>query len=185
VTEGLVSPDRDARRRTDGTLELSSSCSWVFGDHCSVDYEIAVPAGTAVRADASGGDVVAEDLVSTLPVELESSGGDITVIDVATPELRVSSSGGDVDASGARADIVDADSSGGDVTLSLRTPPDRLDATSSGGDVELILPDETYRIDARSSGGDVNDQDVRTDPTSPRIVRARSSGGDVRIEARR
>jgi hypothetical protein len=185
VTEGLASPDRDARRRADGTLELSSSCSWLFGDSCSVDYEIAVPAGTAVRADASGGDVVAEDLVSTLPVELDSSGGDITVIDVTTPELRVSSSGGDVDASGARADIADATSSGGDVSLSLRTAPDRLDAVSSGGDVELVLPDETYRVDANASGGDVNDQDVRTDPSSPRIIRARSSGGDVRIEARR
>jgi hypothetical protein len=185
VTEGLRTPERDVRRRGDGTLALSSSCPILFSGNCDVDYEIAVPAGTAVRVDGNGGDVVAEDLVSTLAVDLDSSGGDISAIDVTAPELRLSSSGGDVDASGVRAGAVDAGSSGGDVSLSLRTPPDRLDATSSGGDVELVLPDEAYRIDATSSGGDVDDQDVRNDPSSPRIIRARSSGGDVRIEARR
>jgi hypothetical protein len=185
VTEGLVSPERDARRRSDGTLELSSSCSWVFGDSCAVDYEIAVPAGTAVHVDASGGDVVAEDLTSTLPVELESSAGDITAIDVAAPELRLSSSAGDVDASGVRAESVTAESSAGDVSLSLRSAPRRVDADSSAGDVELIVPDETYRIDASSSAGEVDDQAVRTDPASLRVIYARSSAGDVLIEARR
>jgi hypothetical protein len=185
VTEGLTSPSRAVERRPGGTLELSSSCSFVFGDSCEVDYEIAVPAGTAVRVDASGGDVVAEDLSSTVSIRLDASGGDISAVDVSTPELRLSSSGGDVDASGVRAGAVDADSSGGDVSLSLRTAPDRLEAASSGGDVELVLPDETYRIDASSSGGDVDDRDVRTDPSSPRTIRARSSGGDVTIEARR
>jgi len=185
VTEGLWTPEREVHRRGDGTLALSSSCPIVFGGSCDVDYEIAVPEGTAVRVDANGGDVVAEDLVSTLPVELESSAGDITAIDVTTPVLRLSSSGGDVDASGVRADTVNAESSAGDVSLSLRTAPDRVDVDSSGGDVELVLPDETYRIDASTSAGDVDDQDVRNDPSSPRIVRARSSAGDVTIEARR
>jgi hypothetical protein len=185
VTEGLRSPQRDVQRRADGTLALSSSCPVVIGGSCDVDYEIAVPAGTAVRVDANGGDVRAEDLVSTLPVELTSSGGDITASGVTAPELRLSSSAGDVDASGVRAGVVRAQSSGGDVSLSLRTPPDRLDAGSSAGDVEIVLPDETYRIDASTSAGDVDDRQVRNDPSSPRIVHARSSAGDVVIEARR
>jgi hypothetical protein len=187
VTEGLRSPERVARRRSDGTLELASSCPFLFSSNsnCDVDYEIAVPAGTAVRVDANGGDVVAEDLVSTLPVQLESSGGDITAVDVTAPELRLSSSAGDVEASGVRSEVVHAESSAGDVSLSLRTPPDRVEADSSAGDVELVLPDETYRVDASTSAGDVDDRQVRTDPQSPRIVVAHSSAGDVRIEARR
>jgi hypothetical protein len=184
VTESLVSPERDARRRSDGTLELSSSCSWVFGDNCEVDYEIAVPAGTSVRVDAIGGDVTAEDLTSSVPIELESSAGDITVTDVTAPELRLSSSAGDVDATGVRAGSVTADSSAGDVSLSLRSAPERVDVDSSAGDVDLVLPDETYRVDASSSAGDVDDRQVRNDPASPRLIRARSSAGDVRIEAR-
>jgi hypothetical protein len=184
VTEGLRSPDRNVRRRG-GTLELTSSCPILFGGSCDVDYEIAVPAGTAVRVDANGGDIVAEDLVSTLPVQLESSGGDITAIDVTAPELRLSSSAGDVEASGVRSEVVHAESSAGDVSLSLRTPPDRVEVDSSAGDVELVLPDETYRVEASTSAGEVDDRELRTDPESPRIVVAHSSAGDVRIEARR
>jgi hypothetical protein len=185
MTEGLRSPERAVRRRSGGTLELSSSCPIVFGGSCDVDYEIAVPPGTAVRVDANGGDVVAEDLVSTLPIQLESSGGDITVVDVTAPALRLRSSAGDVDARGVHADTVDADSSAGDVSLSLRSAPQRVDADSSAGDVELVVPDETYRIDARTSAGEVDDRAVRTDPSSPRSIHARSSAGDIRIEARR
>ena len=184
ITAGLSSPDTAVRRRDDGTLALSSSCPNLFGGSCDVDYEIAVPAGTAVRVDASAGDVTAEDLTSSVPIELDSSAGDITVTGVSAPELRLDSSAGDVDASGVRAAVVRADSSAGDVSLSLRTAPDRVEIESSAGDVDLVLPDETYRIDASASAGDVDDRRVRTDPDSPRVIRVRSSAGDVRIEAR-
>jgi hypothetical protein len=183
VTEGLGTPDRDAEQR-DGTLTLSSSCGFFF-DNCNVDYEIAVPADTSVRVDATAGDVHAEALTSTVPVELESSAGDVTAVDVSTPELRLSSSAGDVEARDVRAERVSAESSAGDVVLSLRTPPRRVDADSSAGDVEIVLPDEVYRVDASTSAGDVDNREVRTDPDSPRVVHARSSAGDVLVEARR
>ncbi len=185
VTEGLRSPDRDVEQAS-GTLRLSSSCGFLFGgDNCNVDYEIAVPAGTAVRVDATAGDVRANDLRSTVPVELESSAGDVSVTDVTAPELRLSSSAGDVEAAGVRAGRVTAESSAGDVSLSLRSPPARVDAESSAGDVELILPDEAYRVDASSSAGDVDTRRVDTDPDSGRVIRVRSSAGDVVVEARR
>jgi Putative adhesin len=183
VTEGLGTPDRDVEHR-DRTLYLSSSCGFFFGN-CEVDYEIAVPADTSVLVDATSGDVHAEDLTSTVPVELESSAGDVTAVDVTTPELRLSSSAGDVEASGVRAERVSADSSAGDVVLSLRSAPRRVDADSSAGDVEIVLPDEVYRVDASTSAGDVDSRDVRTDPASPRVVHARSSAGDVVVESRR
>ena len=184
VTEGLRTPERDVQE-SDGTLRLSSSCGFLFGGNCGVDYEIAVPAGTAVDVDASAGDVHAEDLTSTVPVRLESSAGDVTAVDVTAPELTLSSSAGDVDARGVRAERVTGESSAGDVFLSLRTPPQRLDANSSAGDVEIVLPDAAYRVDASSSAGDVDTRRVDTDSSSPRIVNARSSAGDVQIEARR
>ena len=183
VTEGLGTPDRDVEQR-DGALMLSSSCGFFFGN-CEVEYDIAVPAGTSVRVDATSGDVHAEELTSTVPVELESSAGDVTAVDVSTPELRLSSSAGDVEARGVRAERVSAESSAGDVVLSLRTAPERVDADSSAGDVEIVLPDEVYRVDASTSAGEVDTSDVRNDPTSRRVVNAESSAGDVRIEARR
>jgi hypothetical protein len=185
VTEGLQSPDRDVSQ-DGGTLTLSSSCGFLFaGDNCNVDYEIAVPPGTAVRVDASGGDVRAEDLRSSVPVELESSAGDVSLTDVTAPELLLSSSAGDVDATDVRADRVIAESSAGDVSLSLRSAPTRVDADSSAGDVEIVVPDEVYSVDASSSAGDVDTRRVRNDPSSDRAIRARSSAGDVTVEARR
>ena len=184
VTEGLQTPERAAQLRG-GTLELSSSCGFFIAGSCHVEYEIAVPAGTAVRVDSTAGDIHAEDLTSTVPVELESSAGDVTAVDVSAPRLTLSSSAGDVEARGVRAERVTAESSAGDVALSLRDVPRRVDADSSAGDVEIVLPDAVYRLDARSSAGDVDNRHVRTDPDSPRVVNARSSAGDVTVEARR
>jgi Putative adhesin len=185
VTEGLLTPDRNVEQ-SGGTLILSSSCGFLFGDsNCSVDYRIAVPPDTAVRVDATGGDIKAEDLRSTVPFDLESSSGDVSLTDVTAPELFLSSSAGDVDAADIRADRVVAESSAGDVSLSLRSAPTRVDADSSAGDVEIVVPDEPYRVDADSSAGDVDTRRVDTDPDSERVIRARSSAGDVTVEARR
>jgi Putative adhesin len=185
VTAGLRSPDRDVEQ-SDGTLRLSSSCQFLLGgDNCGVEYEIALPPGTNVRVDATAGDVRAEDLRSTVPVELESSAGDVTAVDVIAPELRLSSSAGDVEATGVRAERVTAESSAGDVTMSLRDAPRSVDADSSAGDVEVVVPDQPYQVDASSSAGDVDTRRVDTDPDSNRVIRVRSSAGDVTVEARR
>src|SRR5215218_111331 len=49
LTEGLRKPSHDARVTGGGSLVLTSSCGWVVGNSCGVDYEVRVPAGT--RAD--------------------------------------------------------------------------------------------------------------------------------------
>jgi hypothetical protein len=185
VTEGLRSPGRSAERTAGGGLVLSSSCPALFGGSCSVDYEIRVPAGTVVRADAGAGDVVAQDLSSTEPLELSTSAGDVTAIDVSAPSIVLSTSAGDVQARGLSGEQIELDTSAGDVVAALRTPAQRLLADSSAGDVELLLPDAVYRVDASSSAGDVDASSVRTDPEAARTVSAHSSAGDVRIAARR
>ena len=158
VTEGLSAPERLGRARADGTLRLSSSCPGFFGGKCDVDYDIRVPAGTLVRRAASAGDVVAEDLTRTPPLELallrrrrDGDRRDRPVADALEQRGR---------RRGARpsADGVARDSSAGDVTLSLRTPRRELLADSSAGDVEVLVPDAVYRIDASSSAGDVDDR---------------------------
>ena len=62
ITEGLRTPGSSAERAADGTLRLSASCPGFLGGQCGVSYEIRVPSGTLVRAEADAGDVVAEDL---------------------------------------------------------------------------------------------------------------------------
>lgn len=185
VTEGLRKPGRSAERDSGGTLRLSSSCPAFFGGQCDVDYELRVPSGTVVSAKSGGGDIVAEDLVSTRPVELESSAGDVTATDVSAPLISLSSSAGDVYARGLSAGRVEAESSAGDVAVALATPADRLLAHSSAGDVDVVVPDAVYRVDATSSAGDVDAGEIRTDPAAPRTIAASSSAGDVHVVARR
>ena len=185
VTEGLRKPERSAQREGDGTLRLSSSCPAFFGGQCGVDYELRVPSGTVVHAESAGGDIVAEDLVSTRPIELDSSAGDVTATDVSAPLVRLSSSAGDVTARGLSAGQVDEKSSAGDVAVALATPADRLLAHSSAGDVDVVVPDAVYRVEATSSAGDVEAGDIRTDPAARRTIAATSSAGDVHVVARR
>ena len=185
ITEGLSSPGTSAERDGDGTLRLSASCPGFFGGHCGADYEIRVPAGTVVQVQAGAGDIVAEELDSSEPIDLHSSAGDVTAINVDAPSIKLSSSAGDVEARDLSADRIELESSAGDVVASLRTPAEQLLADSSAGDVELIVPDSVYRVDASSSAGDVETSGVSTDPGSPREITAHSSAGDVRVALRR
>lgn len=185
ITEGLREPGRSAERTAGGGLRLSSYCPGFFGGQCSVDYEIRVPAGTAVSVAAGAGDVDAEDLTTEQPLVLHSSAGDVSATGVSAPSIELSSSAGDVQARRLSGDQIELDSSAGDVVAALETPAERLLAESSAGDVELLVPDAVYRVDATSSAGDVDADNVRTDPASQRAITARSSAGDVRVTARR
>jgi hypothetical protein len=184
VSESLTAPERRAER-DGGVLRLSSSCSpSFFAEFCGVDYDIRVPAGTAIRARTSAGDVVAQDLRTSLPVRLHSSAGDITVIGATTPALRISTSAGDVRASGVRADEIVGDTSAGVIRLSLLGLADTVDARSSAGDVHLVVPDAIYRVETTTNAGTIDDQEIRTSPNASRAIRAVTSAGDIRIEAR-
>jgi Putative adhesin len=183
VTEGLWSPDRSSERPAGGELRLSSSCPVLSGSSCSVDYTIRVPSGTVVRAGASGGDVVAENLSTTRPLELASSAGDVTAIDITAPSIVLSSSAGDVIARGLSTRGLRAESSAGDVAVALDTVAERLVAQSSAGDVDVLVPDAVYNVDATSSAGDENTR-IRSDPESRRELTAHSSAGDVSVAAR-
>jgi hypothetical protein len=184
VTEGLKAPGRKVERSPSGTLRLSSSCPGLFSGQCSVRYDITVPEGTNVRAETGAGDIRAGNLRSRVPVVLETGAGDITVIGVSAPSLELSTSAGDVDAEGVRAARVKVRSDAGDVSVGMVEAADLLDAGTSAGDVDLSVPDATYRLQAETSAGDVDSSGVRTDPASPRVIRADTSAGDVRIVTR-
>ena len=184
VTEGLSGPSRSVERDADGVLRLSASCSDFLSGQCAVSYEVRVPSGTLVRADSQSGDVSVRNLVATEPVELHSSAGDVSAIDVTAPSIRLSSSAGDVEGRNLSGERIQAESSAGDVAVALRTPAERLVADSSAGDVEVFVPDAVYDLAATSSGGDV-DARVRSDPDSPRELIAHSSAGDVRVAVAR
>jgi hypothetical protein len=183
VTEGLRTPHRSATRTAGGTLRLSASCADVpfGGAACDVGYTVAVPPGTGLSVDSSGGDVSVRDYVGRTPLAVSSSSGDVDVTGISVPALRLESSAGDIDGEGIRAGVVSGKSSAGDVVLGLASPARRLTAESSAGDVRLTVPDVPYRVKASSSAGDVRDGGIRQDPHAARRIDASSSAGDVTI----
>ena len=85
VTEGLRTPERDVERARRHAAALSSSLRLPVRRPLRRRLRDPVPAGTSCDADATAGDVRAENLRSTVPVVLESSAGDVTAIDVTAP----------------------------------------------------------------------------------------------------
>jgi putative adhesin len=183
VTEGLRTPHRSATRSAGGTLRLSASCTDTpfGGAACDVGYTVAVPAGTGLTVDSSGGDVSVRDYAGRAPLAVSSSSGDVDLTGISVPVLRLESSAGDVNGGGIRARVVVAKSTAGDVELTLASPARRLAAESSAGDVRLTVPDVPYRVKASSSAGDVRDGAIRQDPHAARRIDASSSAGDVTI----
>ncbi len=164
VTEGLVTPHREAVRATGGVLHLASSCSTFFDHSCGVSYTIAVPPGVTITADSGDGNVDTHGLI-------------------VTGQLKLSSGNGDVDAVGINAGNVKLESGNGDVNARLTRAPARLEASSGNGDVNLTVPNTTYAVHASSGNGSVSDQTLRIDPSSPRTIVASSGNGDVTIRA--
>jgi hypothetical protein len=177
-TRGLTKPAYSERMEGD-RLVVDADCRVGFSSWCSVELEVAVPAGVDVDASGGGGSVRADGIDGGL--RLRSSGGSITVVGGGAV-LDLESSGGSVDVESGRAEQVKARSSGGSVRVRSAVVPRNVDARSSGGGVTIEVPEgpTAYRVDASSSGGSSRTQ-VRTDPTSDRRITARSSGGSTTV----
>lgn len=157
---------------------LSASCAtgWLWWG-CSVDYEVAVPAGMSLRLHTDTGDVTASEVDGSL--EATSGTGDVRAFGVDGP-LHLRSSTGDVRADEVRSDNVDVRASTGDVTVRFAEAPDSVSAISNTGDVSLFLPGGPYAVQAGTDTGRVITE-VPTSEASPRSVLARTNTGDVEM----
>jgi hypothetical protein len=179
------------------TLVLRGSCPSFISTRCGVAYRLAVPAGTGVTADSSGGGMTVRGVRGDLQLDssgggitlegtsgaatLDASGGGITLRAVSGP-VDAHSSGGGISGTDLRGCCVSASSSGGGVRLSFSAAAQQVTAHSSGGGVTVEVPKDStsYRVSAKSSGGQPK-VEVRTDPDSPNTIDARSSGGGVTV----
>jgi Putative adhesin len=161
------------------TLTVKSRCPSFLDSVCSVSYELTVPADVTVEAKSSGGSLTVADVAGDLT--LNSSAGSVSVSG-ATGRLKLSSSAGDVRVSDTRSTEINARSSAGNVKVSLVAPPTNVDLSSSAGSATLELPrtPDAYAIDASTSAGS-STVDVDTSTSSARKVRVRSSAGDVKV----
>jgi hypothetical protein len=144
-----------------GTVHLTAGSCWaLFDSGCEVNYQIRVPASTAVEVRANAGTVTATGL---------------------TGDLRVTADAGSVRATelGSAHTTVQADA--GKVTLRYRSTPSTVDATADAGSIEIWVPGGvSYAVNATTDAGD-HTVEVPTEGSSPHRITAHSDAGSVRI----
>ena len=113
-------------------------------------------------------------------LDLETSGGGITVRGDRQASLRAATSGGGIDVDGGAGDLA-LDTSGGGITVGRALAA--LSADTSGGGITVGYVGPAAReIDLGTSGGGIR---VGVDPAASFAVSANTSGGGVRIDGLR
>ena len=188
---------RVVQRTVGDTVQLSADCDDFIG-YCDVNFDLEVPAGTAVELSDGSGDVTATGLRADATLSTDS--GMITATDVVgdvrartgsgdialsrvTGSLDLGADSGMVDVADASATQVTARTGSGDIHLGLSADPGTVDARADSGHVTVGLPDTAgvaYRLDLNAGSG-LTSARVRTDPDSPRSVTVRTGSGDISV----
>jgi DUF4097 and DUF4098 domain-containing protein YvlB len=154
-----------------GTLEVSVQAGDIRLNPWEKN-EVYVKASGIEEDDADNLEMtqVGNNVPAEFNVDLQTSGGDITINGRMTGTLKGTTSGGDVRIG----DVVgsaDMNTSGGDIIAG--DVQGDLYLNTSGGDLHTGLV--TGRADVNTSGGDITIEKVG------KTLRARTSGGDIRI----
>jgi hypothetical protein len=163
----------------------------------SIDYELVVPPELSAFIDSSSGDVEVRGIQG--PVKVDSSSGDVKLIQVGA--AQVDSSSGDVVLEQVPGDIA-VDSSSGDVVIrATPTRQARWKVDASSGDVTVsVAPHAAFHLDAETSSGEVKSElPIRVQGTfdsdevhgkvgegpSEAEVKLSTSSGDIHIRQER
>lgn len=148
---------------TDGVLTADATCpdTGPLTGHCSVDFELVLPAGTDVELHAVTGDIDVRGMSGTIRASTDTGG--IRLDEVSSATMR-------------------ATTSTGNVRVKMAAPPVNITARSSTGNVTVKVPDDgtVYRVVTGTSMGNRSVR-VPTDPTSSRVIEAVTSMGDVKV----
>lgn len=177
---------------------------------CWIDYEVTVPAGTAVSGQldsgtatvsgvaevnvrASSGEVTVEDVAGA--VNIESASGSVNLIDIGGAVVAKAESG-NVHAEDVRGDVtlqaasgnVEARGIGGaaQVETSSGTVVVELTAvrdvrvTAASGNVDVTVPDGAYRVTTGTDSGDV-DSDVTDDTAGHHHLDLHTDSGNITV----
>ena len=110
-----------------------------------------------------------------------SCGVDFVVHVPQSASLVARGDGVSIDLAGTSGDA-DVSINGGDVDMRFASSPHTIKARVDGGKVDVVLPDDRsdYHVKARAEGGSAH-VDVRTDPSSDRLIDVQASGGSINV----
>ncbi|HET6548613.1 MAG TPA: DUF4097 family beta strand repeat-containing protein, partial [Solirubrobacter sp.] len=177
--EGTLHTPRVAVDVTGSDVSVTGGCSEFTFGRCRADLLVRVPEGTAVRVDASSGNLAADGLSGD--VDLRTSSGDVVARGLSGTVMLKSASG-DVDGLDLSASAVSARTSSGDATLTFTSPPSAAEAWTASGDVTIEVPPgpEKYRVDLETASGD-RQLGVETSESSAHVLRAHTNSGDATV----
>ncbi len=128
---------------------------------CAVEFNVKVPADTAVQITTQAGAVRLTDLT-----------GDVTITTDA----------GAVDGNGLRGDRASVKTQAGATSLVFSEPPTALDASTEIGAISVKVPAGTaYAVDASTDAGR-SEVSVQRDPSSPHKIMLHTKVGAIRVE---
>ena len=179
ATFGLERPDVTTTL-DDGLLTVRVRCGEGISLVCDTRVELAVPPDASLSVEGLG-------------VEVRDIDGDVDV-DSGAGEVELTRLSGRIDASvgggtllgrDLTSDEVRASTGAGTVEIDFDRAPHLVEAVAGAGAVIIGLPpgDETYRVDAEAATAG-RSVDVRTDPTSDRVIRAHAGAGAVEVRYR-
>ncbi|MEU1897513.1 DUF4097 family beta strand repeat-containing protein [Nocardiopsis dassonvillei] len=144
----LTEPEEDIEE-DDGALQVEAECLGVpFFDGCRIDYEVAVPVGTAVTVETVNGRISVENVDGEL--ELGSTSGEVRV-DGNSGDVTAESVSGTIDVTGVEGSVVAETTSG---RIIAEGTGEHLQAASTSGDVDASGFDARTVV-AESTSGDV------------------------------
>ena len=191
----LARPSFSWRSAASG-LMLHSRC-WAWAGFCSLEYDIAVPAGLPlavsdgsgalnasgfgghVTLSSGGGDITASRLSGA--IELASGGGDITASGL-DGSVRLSDGAGNIVVTGLAATDVVGDDGSGNITLTFTKVPRQVSVTDESGDITLVLPrgPTYYHVETSSESGNTS-VSVNHRLSSPYVIIASNGSGNITI----
>lgn len=161
-------------------LQLSASCAGgLFGNNCSINYLLTVPASAAVNLHSGDGDITLTGTSGA--ASLDTGDGDISFDDV-TGTVVAQSGDGDVTGTEVRSTNVQTSTGDGDTRIDWAVAPTTVVATSGDGNIHLVLPQGSgpYQTSTRTGDGNIHDNVVR-DSTAASSITASSGDGDISI----
>lgn len=171
-------------REWDGdTLRLRPECDGTFALTslgCSVELDLTVPAGVALKVNSGSGTVRVSGL--TGPVDVDGGSGSVKLYGVSGP---VSASVGSGSFSGAAigSSRAEVHSGSGHAELEFVTPPREVVASTGSGSVDVLVPaGSRYRVEGTKGSGTRDIEDSLRDPASDRLIKISSGSGTATVD---
>ncbi|MEU4347584.1 hypothetical protein [Streptomyces sp. NPDC023838] len=165
------------------TLKLRPECDGrlaVTSLGCSVELDLTVPAGVALKVNSGSGTVRVSGL--TGPVDVDGGSGSVKLYGVRGP---INASVGSGSFSGAAIGSAEAEvhSSSGHAELEFVTPPREVTASTGSGGVDLLVPaGSRYRVEGTKGSGTRDIEDSLLDPSSDRHITVSSGSGTATLD---